>query len=208
MEENTIVGESTTEANVVNEQATETNVQASETTLIDPQPEGDQVQDNQTKETDSKEAEKEIEYQDFKLPEGITVDQDMLNDFKLVAKEGKLSQELAQRFIDLQAKHTEKITNQIQSTFKETVETWKQETIKELGPSLKTDQAYIAKAIATFGTPELREILNRTGLGNNIHMVKMLMNAGKNISSDKIIDGKQAGSVDLDTAKKLYPNLN
>src|SRR5215813_4406120 len=43
------------------------------------------------------------DYKDFTLPEGMTVDQDTATSFKAVVKEYGLSQEQAQKLVDMQA---------------------------------------------------------------------------------------------------------
>jgi hypothetical protein len=58
-----------------------------------------------------------------------------------------------------------------------------------------------------FGTPQLRELLNESRLGNNPEMIRFMYRAGKAISQDKFVAGGPARPDGArDPAKFLYPN--
>lgn len=147
---------------------------------------------------------KEIEYEDFKLPEGIVLDGDFTGEFKNIAKELKLNQDQAQKLVDLQTKFTQTHAEKINADFKATVTQWKEESIQELGPNYKAEMQVVAKAMDNFGTPELRALLNETGLGNHKEVVKFFHSIGKKISEDKFRDGTK--KVEKSLAEKHYPN--
>jgi hypothetical protein len=130
-------------------------------------------------------------YADFKVPEGIEVNQPMLEEFKTVAKKHNLTQEAAQELIDLQVKHVQGISEGLLSTFNQIKTEWMKEAIQELGADYKKELVYAGKAIDKFGTPELRTILNQTGIGNHKELVKFFVKIGKAVSEDKFVDGKQ-----------------
>lgn len=129
-------------------------------------------------------------YADFTVPDGIEVNQPMLEEFKVTAKELNLTQEAAQKLVDLQVKHVKGISDDLLKTFNETLITWKKEAVQELGADYKKELVYAGKAIEKFGTPELRKILNQTGVGNHKELVKFFVKVGKTISEDTIVDGK------------------
>jgi hypothetical protein len=211
MEENTLTGEAVASESMQSTEAKTTEItttnETSDKSILENALNGDETKANQEVKTDSKEAEKEIEYAEFKLPDGLVLDPNVADEFKKTAKDLKLSQEQAQALVDIQSKHVQEMNTKIQHDFKNQVNAWKEETIKELGPSLKEDQAYIAKVVKQFGTPELTNLLNQTGLGNNKDVVKFLINVGKNYSDDKFVDGKKSEGT-KDAAKSLYPNMN
>jgi len=129
-------------------------------------------------------------YSDFTVPEGVEVNQPMLEEFKTTAKELNLTQEAAQKLIDLQVKHVQGISEGLLKTFNETLTTWKKETVQELGADYKKELVYAGKAIDKFGTPELRVLLNQTGVGNHKELVKFFVKIGKAVSEDTFVDGK------------------
>ena len=59
------------------------------------------------KPTDAKKPVEAKDYTDFALPEGVSYDKNIMGDFKTLAKTEKLSQETAQKFIDLVCKNNE-----------------------------------------------------------------------------------------------------
>lgn len=129
-------------------------------------------------------------YIDFKVPEGVEVNQPMLEKFKATAKELNLTQEAAQKLIDLQIEHVQAISGSLLTTFNQIKTDWQKEAIAELGADYKKELVYAGKAIEKFGTPELRAILNQTGMGNHKELVKFFVKVGKLVSEDTFVDGK------------------
>lgn len=130
------------------------------------------------------------EYADFTLPEGIEADPDLIAEFKTEAKRLNLSQEDAQKLVDMQAKLAEKQGKAVLEQHQKTVAEWAEQVKTELGADYKKELAFAAKAINKFGTPELREFFNATGIGNHPELVKVFVNIGKQISEDAFIEGK------------------
>jgi hypothetical protein len=144
---------------------------------------------------------------EFKAPEGTTFDDAVLGAYSEVAKELNLSQEAAQKVLD-------KVAPVIQARQAEQIEAmrtaWAQSAMadKEFGgDKLSENLATAKKALDTFGTPELRKLLNETGLGNNPEVIRAFYRAGKAISEDKFVGGKGAPPA-ADDVRSLYPNSN
>jgi hypothetical protein len=90
------------------------------------------------------------------------------------------------------------------------VETWVEQVKadKDIGGDKLDENLGIArKALDHFGTPELKDVLNASGLGNHPAVIKAFVKAGKAISEDTFVTGAAKGS-DTDPAKKLFPNMN
>jgi len=147
-------------------------------------------------------------YADFKLPENITADAELLGEFKTTAKELNLSQEAAQRLVDLQVKHVQKIADGLLTDFNTTVSGWKKETKEDLGANYKQELTFAGKAIDTFCTPEqgkaLRAILGDSGVGNHKEVVKFFIAVGKAISEDKLVKGTSKTGAKTD-GELFYP---
>jgi hypothetical protein len=151
---------------------------------------------------------------DIKAPEGMTIDVEMMDKITPVFKELGITQEGAQKLADTYAPYVNSLIDNDRKasvdTFKTMVNEWKQETIKELGAEYQKDMGIAAKFIDRFGSPKLREILNETGLGNNVELVKAFIKAGKEISEDSFQGSStKIKSVDTDEsrAKVLYPSM-
>ena len=144
---------------------------------------------------------------DLKMPEGVELDSAGASEFTAIAKELKLDQAAAQKLADVGAKMAQR---QVEAHAK-LVETWTEQvkTDKEIGGDRLEENLGIArKAIDTFGSPELKALLNSTGLGNHPEVVKLAYKVGKAISEDRFVGGSPKGNATNDPAKKLFPNMN
>ena len=148
---------------------------------------------------------------EFKLPEGVTLDQGLYDKFTPLAKEIGLSQEQAQKLIDLQ---TEAMTNSNKAQVKawEDMQTdWKSKTTADPevgGANLQANLGHAKAFLGKYGTPALLEVLNTTGVGNNVELIRVFTKAGKAMSEDKIHVAGQGPMSPQDKAKVLFPNQN
>lgn len=145
-------------------------------------------------------------YEDFKAPEGAAFDAKVIEQFSEVAKELNMPQEAAQKMLDKvapvlaarQAEQMEAARNAWADASK---------TDKEFGGDhLDANLAVAKKALDTFGSPELRTLLNQSGLGNHPEVIRMMVKAGKAISEDKVVTGGADMTPTGSAAKVLYPN--
>jgi len=179
-----------------------------ESTLIDSAIEGSQEKADTG---EKKEEAKELppEKYEIKVPEGMTLDSDTLDMFTPIFKELGITQEGAQKLVDayvpLIQSTTEKTRKESMSAYKQLVDGWKSETMKELGVGSEKELSYCGKAIQKFGNNELREILNETGLGNHKSLVSFMAKVGKTISEDTFVDSGKPMQVDPE--KALYPTM-
>lgn len=151
------------------------------------------------------------EYADFQLPEGVQLDAELTSDLKAVAKELNLTQEQAQKLADLAANKTQGIGARQMEAITAAQQQWTADAKadKEFGgESLNENLGIAKKALDSFGTPELRTLLNESGLGNHPEIIRAFYRAGKAISEDRFVPsgngGRTGGS--RDPAKSLYPN--
>lgn len=148
---------------------------------------------------------------EFKAPEGSQFDDVVIGELSSVAKELDLSQGAAQTLVDrLAPKIAERtLTAQAEAlaaTRAQWVESVKSD--KEFGGE-KLDQnlAVARKALDAFGTPELRELLNRTGMGDNPEFIRAFYRAGLKISEDSFVPGgTRPATAPRDHATALYGN--
>lgn len=144
-------------------------------------------------------ADAEIVYE-FELPEGVQFADGEVDEFKNVAKDLKLPKDAAQKIVDLATKREQARSE----AFATTVRGWAEATQadKELGKP--ENLALALKAVSTFGSPELKAVLDSSGLGNHPEVVRAFLKIGRQISEDTI-DGKgQGANAERDTATILY----
>lgn len=143
---------------------------------------------------------------EFKAPDGVTLDSEGVQSLSTIAKELNLSQEAAQKFIDLAVKHQAKVTTQSQEAFTKTRAEWigQIKADKEIGGANYEPNVELARrAIAKFGSPELSEVLN-SGWGDHPAIVKAFVKIGKALAEDRAIDGS-ASTGELTAAQVMYP---
>lgn len=144
---------------------------------------------------------------EFVAPEGKQYDSKMLGTYAEAARELNLPQDAAQKMLDklapaVQARQAE----QLQAAREE----WAAGTRadKEFGGAkLDENLATAKKALDTFGSPELRALLNESGLGNHPEVIRLFYRAGKSISEDRFVGGR-ASPGDSRDVRTLYPNSN
>lgn len=182
-----------------------------------PQPgtEGDKPQDDkladgdkQADKPDDKEQKPEgaPEKYEFKVGEGQELDTAALEQFEPIARELNLTNEQAQKMVDLYGtKIMPMVQKQQAESWQKTTEQWAADVKadKEIGGDNLTGNLSAAqRALAQFGTPELKEYLEGTGLGNHPELVKAFIKVGKAMSEDGMVTGKESGQ--RSAAEVLY----
>lgn len=143
----------------------------------------------------------------FTAPEGHELDSATADAFAGVAKELGLTQDAAQKVVDKMAPHlAQRQAEQIKAVH----EQWREQSTadKEFGGDKLAENLGLAKkAMDTFASPELKALMNQTGLGNHPEVIRMFVKAGKAISEDSFVAGKAAPPASGD-ARRLYTASN
>lgn len=152
----------------------------------------------------------------FEPTDGFELDADTAAEFSEMAKGLGLSQEKASALVSLQAKLSERVEAareaKIETLLTEQSERWADEirNDKEFGgPRFDATVATASKAMQAFATPELRSLLNDSGIGNHPEMVKLFNRIGTSISEDSIVlpGASTKTTDDLRAADVLFPNI-
>lgn len=135
------------------------------------------------------------------MPEGVTADTAALEAFAPVMKGLNLTQDQAQQLVDIyaaqvtrqgsdfakQLENPEFATAQAGQMLQGHREAWAGavKADKDIGgANFDANVQTAQRALARFGTPELKGLLNTTGLGNHPALVKMFVAVGKQIRED------------------------
>lgn len=143
----------------------------------------------------------EVKY-DFKLPDGVEPDQKALDEFTKVAKELKLSPESAQKLVDLRSAAVQAAKDQHVATVKGWADEVKAD--KDLGGDKLPESLAVAKKAIDLGPPELKALLEESGLGNHLAVFKWAHAVGKALSEDTFKAGSNAPVESKSTASVLY----
>lgn len=150
-------------------------------------------------------------YADFTAPEGVTLDADVTGEFKDFAKQLNLPQETAQQVVDMGAKLVQRVEAKRAEAVAQELASWAQasRTDKEFGGEALDANLAVAKAALTqFGSPELKEMLDNTGLGSHPEVIRLLHRVGKAVSEDNIVGGKPGATAAASMAQRMYPGMN
>jgi hypothetical protein len=166
-------------------------------------------------------ASKAPEKYDFKFADDVAVDTAALEAFSPVLREAGLTQEQAQKLADVYAAQiaqqstafAEKLKDesfaleQAANMFAPQRAKWADslKTDKDIGGK-NYDQNVVAmqRAIGRFGTPELKQLLNVTGLGNHPELARFCLKVGQAISEDNPQAGTPGGGERKSHADVFY----
>lgn len=151
---------------------------------------------------------------EVKLPEGVEADPILMDALKGVAKEAGLKGEQAQKLADAYAAAQQKAQEQMRSAW----ETRKQEWIsnvkkdEEIGGNKLNESVKVAnRALDKFGSKELRQVLEDTGLNNHPEVARLFVRIGRTLMEDSIA-GSAANptgntSNEESVLRSLYPTM-
>jgi hypothetical protein len=145
-------------------------------------------------------------YGDFTVPEGVVIAPEVKEKFSALAKEMNLTQEAAQKLVDMQSAAALEHQKQAVGAFAETVKGWEQETRNALGANFDREVSLAAKALDKYGSAELRKLLTDTGIGNHLELVKFMAAAGKVIAEDTFVQGATSSPEKKSIAARMFPN--
>lgn len=149
------------------------------------------------------------QYQDFSVPEGYEVDAELLSEFTPLLKELGASQEQGQKFVDLQAKVVQKVTDAQAKVWADTQGDWRKagETDEEFGKGKYDESIMLArKAMRTIGGEGLVDALNKTGMGNHPEFIRFFYRVGKEIGEDNFSFGSANKDGAKTLAERMFPN--
>lgn len=142
---------------------------------------------------------------EFTAAEGIELDTEAMKDFEPVARDLNLTNEQAQKLVDAYPKILAGVQQRQADAWQAQTEQWATDVKadKDIGGDKLTGNLSAAqRALDQFGTPELKEYLNTTGLGNHPDLVKTFVKIGKAMSEDGMVDGSNQGQ--RSAAEVLY----
>jgi len=143
------------------------------------------------------------EYTDFTLPDGMEVDGEFLGLGSNVFKEIGLTQDQAQKVVDL---YSGQLAQQA-TDWQEQVKTWQNESRADSeygGKSFNANIGVAGKAIGQFASDGFKKLMEETGIGNHPEMIRFAYNVGKQLTEDNPGQSGNAPGEELSTAELLY----
>ncbi len=152
-----------------------------------------------------------VTYEDFTVPEGMQLDEGMLEKFTPIAGRLGLDQEAAQEIVSLYAGAVEAGAKESDAAFKTQQEAWVNEITEDADfgeQKFAETQRLNRRLVAKYGGKELQDALNVSGLGNHPALVKMFARIGALFSEDSLVVGGDAPTGPETTmAQRFYPKM-
>ena len=118
----------------------------------------------------------------FDLPKDFELDAAMDKEMQAAFKEIKLPKDQAQKLVDLHAKAVQ----QQQAAFDRTLESWSSETMSALGATAPEVFAHARAGLEMFDKGgQIRELLDRSGLGNRLEFIRLFEQLGRDLEYQK-----------------------
>lgn len=149
-------------------------------------------------------------YDTFTVPEGVTIDDKVLEKFAPMLKGLNATQEQAQAFIDLKVEMDLVAAKAQEQAWADTQKTWKEtaETDSEYGGVNYDANVQIARAaVQKLGGDALVTALTETGMGNHPEFIRAFVRIGKAISEDTVSFGSTVQG-EKSLAERLHPKHN
>ena len=164
---------------------------------------------------DKKAAEKEEgapeTYTEFTMPEGVEVDKAAVEKFEPLARELNLSQENAQKLVDVYAEGAKQAAEAQITTWGDIKEGWVKEgkADKEIGGENYDQTVSDAKlALDKLGNEALGIVLETTGVGDNPDFLRMFAKVGRVLRDDNIDFGSGTGGETKEPGKVMYGDMS
>lgn len=154
-------------------------------------------------------ADPQAEAYDFKsvVPEGMEYNEQQAEAFSAVARDMKLSGEQAQKLAAYGMNYAGQIADAVNQQRINEINGWAEESKKELGVDFDhvMQQAAAGLEAVEKAVPNIRSVLNYTGAGNRIEMIRMLSFVGELTKEDSFRGfGANSGTVQ----SSLYGKTN
>lgn len=144
----------------------------------------------------------------IKFPEGFEADPKLTPQLLEIANKYSLSAEAANELVALHTNALKEGSERATQAWQDTVTQWENETKadKEIGgTNLEASLTEVKKLLSTHGSSELMDELNKTGLGSNVHLLKMFHKVAKELNEPGPVSGLPSAPA-RDAASTLYPN--
>lgn len=162
---------------------------------------------DETKEDgDSDKTDEPIKY-DLKLPKDSMLNEGAVDEIAEFAKEQGLSNEQAQKLLDRENKAVKEYAESQVEGLKEKSSQWVEDVKndKELGGENFNKNVELAhRALEKFGSKQLKETLNSSGLGSHPELVRVFSRIGKAMADDSIVNQGSEGSKQKTAEEIMY----
>lgn len=140
------------------------------------------------------------------LPKGGELDEEIATSFGKLCRGMNLTNEQANQMASYGYQYAETIRNAIEEERVNEVKAWGDTARKELGADFDKTVALCGTGVEHISRtiPNIRQVLNETGAGNRIEIIKVFATLGKLLKEDGGVGGNGVGGAN----DNPYPNTN
>lgn len=148
---------------------------------------------------------------DITFPEGMTVQDADRDSFLGILNNREMTPaQQAQALVDLQATVAQQASEAGSQAWTDMQDQWVNEVRNDPdvgGQRFDANIANIGKLIDEFGSDEPRAVMDITGAGNNVHVVKFLANVASRLTEGSQISGGNPTMTEASVADLMYPSM-
>ena len=144
---------------------------------------------------------------ELSVPEGMELAPEQLTAFTALAKEAKLPQAVAQKFVAFASEHVQQIQNKTVQDWQRQLDSWKAtfKADQEFGGAkLRASLAGVREVISKYGDEDLMRDLRATGFENHPGLLRMLVRVSKVVGEDRLVRGGKPGSAPKTPSETFY----
>lgn len=144
------------------------------------------------------------------VPEGVSLDEQALNQYTELAKSAGLSQEMASKLGAFGINLQQQAYQAAQQERVETIKAFGEQAKQTLGSEFEPTVNLAAKGLEVLERqiPELRQALNETGAGNHVAVIRAMSLIGKMVAENNGAGLGGVGAGGGDVYSSMYPNTN
>ena len=143
-------------------------------------------------------------YAEVSLPENSSLNAQGLAALKQAACEVNLPVAALQKWVSLEENRSQSLAEKATQQNREQLENWARQTQQAFGPAWQEEVSKAVRAADVFGGPELRKLLEETGLGNHPVMVRTFHTVATRICEDVSAGGAASATTDKTFTQALY----
>ena len=143
-------------------------------------------------------------YAAISLPENSSLNEQQLSAFKQTAAQLKLPAEALVKWLSYEEERLQSWQQEQSLQRQEQLAGWAAQTQEEFGPHWQEEISKAVRAADAFGGPQLRQLLEETGLGNHPVIVRTFRAVAQCISEDVTPGGASHATADKTFTQALY----
>lgn len=148
-----------------------------------------------------------VDLSDMKMPEGFEAMPEVMTGLTEFVNEHGLTKEAAEKLAPLGALIAEKAVAKVTAEMDTIRSNWREEIANDPVLGSKEQMAIANKGLEAYGSPELRKLLDETGLGDAPAVIRAFHKIGLTVKEDVVERGGSGDTRITSAADVMYPTM-